>query len=91
MGIANIRKLMGLPVTPAVPAKHQPPRGPVTILKHCRCIDCRHWVEARRIKQHYCQALIPTSAEPDQWHWCAGYAGPEISKETIVWKYNRTA
>ena len=65
--------------------------GRATILKYCRCIDCPHWIEAKRIKQYYCRALIPTAAAPDQWHWCAGYGGPTISKETLVWKYNKTA
>ena len=86
MSLATMRKKLGLPA-----GVSNPPTNLFTVLKRCRCNDCPHWVEARRIKQHYCRALIPTAAEPTQWHWCAGYGGPAISKETLVWKYSKTA
>ena len=78
-------------VDPASRTSRQPiptPR-PATILKYCRCVDCRHWVETY-IKTYRCRELIPTCGPADQWHWCTCYSGPQISKDVYVWKYDRT-
>ena len=89
MSIANLRQRLGIN-TVKQSGQPVPEIGPVTILKHCRCIDCHHWIETR-IKTYLCQKLIPVSGTPEQWHWCACYRGPQISKEAYVWKYDKTA
>jgi len=67
----------------------------VTILKHCRCMDCRKF--RTRAGEYFCRDHIggtivvwatgericdPT---PSAWHYCAGYDGPQISKDVWVW------
>lgn len=71
------------------------PSSGVTVLKHCRCSDCRKlskvgdgYVCAEHIGgtavvwatgEHLCDPA------PDAWHYCAGYDGPQISKDVWVW------
>ena len=66
-----------------------PPPARVTILRHCRCIDCEQW-----IKHPYnaCEhGLISNGVKDkpeypaDAWHYCALYDGPQISKDVFVW------
>lgn len=71
------------------------PPATVILLRHCRCVDCRKfsewygdylcadgiggtkviWATGRRV----CEPV------PDAWHYCAGYHGPQISKDVWVW------
>ena len=66
-----------------------PPSARVTVLRRCRCIDCRHW-----IAEPYSECvhgIIRNGVKPvpeypaDAWHWCALYHGPQISKDVWVW------
>ena len=69
----------------------QPLRAPgqATILRHCRCIDCRHWI--RPPYSECVHGLIRNGVKPvpeypaDAWHYCALYHGPQLSKDVIVW------
>jgi len=65
------------------------PPAPATILKHCRCRDCRKWIgkpysECRHgiirngVKE-------PPEYPAEAWHYCALYRGPQISKDVWVW------
>jgi hypothetical protein len=76
----------------------QPLRAPgaVTLLKHCRCMDCRRFYKAMG-GEFYCESCIGgTRIEwatgkrycdppPDAWHYCADYHGPQISKDVWAW------
>ncbi len=57
---------------------------PPTILKHCRCQDCR------RLRDGQCAVGILVSGDcpPTAWHYCAEYLGPAISPDTFVWRYD---
>ena len=71
------------------------PSSQVTILPFCRCGDCRKFSEAAG--ESYCAEGIGgtkvvwatgerfCNPAPDQWHYCAGYDGPQISKDVWVW------
>lgn len=87
MSIASIREKLGSNVVKHARANSSGSTGRmpgrVTILKHCRCIDCRHWTG-------WCRALVPASEPPEQWHWCARYSGPRISKQVFIWQYDTT-
>jgi len=73
-----------------------PPPGPVTLLKHCRCMDCRRFHQDAR-GEFFCESYIGgTRVEwatgkrycdppPDAWHYCADYHGPQISKDVWAW------
>ena len=69
--------------TPPAPSCPAPPAD-VTILKHCRCRDCRHWIDkpawlcARGLIGH-------KGYPPDAWHYCALYDGPQVSRDVWVW------
>ncbi|OQB83251.1 MAG: hypothetical protein BWX88_03440 [Planctomycetes bacterium ADurb.Bin126] len=78
-----------------------PPPASVTILRHCRCIDCCNFY--RQDGVCFCAAGIggtlitwgtgerayhPTT---DAWHYCAGYDGPAISKSVFVWRSDNLA
>jgi hypothetical protein len=70
--------------------------GAVTLLKHCRCMDCRRFYKAVG-GEFYCESYIGgTRIEwatgkrycdplPDAWHYCADYHGPQISKDVWAW------
>ncbi len=70
--------------------------GPVTLLKHCRCMDCRRFYKAVG-GEFYCESYIGgTRIEwatgrrycdplPNAWHYCADYHGPQISKDVWAW------
>lgn len=70
--------------------------GAVTLLKHCRCMDCRRFYKAVD-GEFYCESYIGgTRIEwatgnrycdppPDAWHYCADYHGPQSSKDVWAW------
>jgi len=70
--------------------------GAVTLLKHCRCMDCRRFYKDA-CGEFYCESYIGgTRIEwatgkrycdplPDAWHYCADYHGPQISKDVWAW------
>jgi len=73
----------------------RPPSVDVTILKHCRCIDCRKF---SKVEGEYCcrdgiggTKVVWGTGEricdppPEAWHYCAGYHGPQISRDVWVW------
>lgn len=78
----------------AVQPLHLP--GAVTLLKHCRCMDCRRFHEDIN-GEFFCESYIGgTRVEwatgkrccdppPDAWHYCADYHGPQISKDVWAW------
>jgi hypothetical protein len=57
---------------------------PPTVLKHCRCQDCR------RLRDGQCAVGIMVAGDypPNAWHYCAEYLGPAISPDTFVWRYD---
>lgn len=73
---------------------HMP--GPVTLLKHCRCMDCRRFYKDAS-GEFYCESYIggtriewatgkrSCDPPPDAWHYCADYHGPQISKDVWAW------
>ncbi len=77
---------------------NRPPSVNVTILKHCRCIDCRKFFKTGKVEGEYCcrdgiggTKVVWGTGEricdppPEAWHYCAGYHGPQISKDVWVW------
>ena len=80
---------IGRPVTyPDLPATYPPPQL-ATVLRYCRCMDCRHW-----IGEPYSECvhgIIRNGVKPvpeypaDAWHYCALYHGPQVSKDVLVW------
>ncbi len=88
-----------LPVRPKT-GNAPPPSPNVTILKNCRCQDCRRWddyagqCEVRCLvryvpKEDYHPAMQPFWSDlgmirPEQWHYCSEYHGPQISKDICV-------
>ena len=68
----------------------------MTVLKHCRCTDCRKF-SADGAGNYFCRDYIGGTAvvwatgerfcnpSPEAWHYCAGYDGPQISKDVWVW------
>lgn len=79
------------PYSPILPAP-----GAVTLLKHCRCMDCRRFYKAVD-GEFYCESYIGGTRidwatgrrycdpPPDAWHYCADYHGPQISKDVWAW------
>ncbi len=77
-----------------------PPPAPATVLKNCRCRDCRRWDDAvgqcevsglvRYVPREDYEPLVRQfwsdlgMIRPQQWHYCADYRGPQISKD-VVW------
>ena len=58
-----------------------PPTGPATVLRHCRCLDCR------LLDRNDGGCDVPGRNDaPDEWHYCAGYDGPQISRDVLVWR-----
>ena len=80
------------------PAVHSAP-APATLLRHCRCTDCHHWDDEQGLcdvlplrryvpASHPALAAFPTRAgtvQPDAWHYCARYQGPQVSRDVWVW------
>lgn len=78
-----------------------PPPGPATVLRHCRCLDCGRWsTRTGTCHEFGFITYIPREQypkpmqrfwndlnmiRPDEWHWCASYDGPSISKDVQVW------
>jgi hypothetical protein len=66
-----------------------PPPAQATILRHCRCQDCGHWVG--RPHNECAEGIVRNGVmpvpeyPPDAWHFCALYDGPQISKDVWVW------
>ncbi len=81
--------------SPDSPDSHVAARRPlppaVTILKHCRCVDCRKFSRqdstcAEGIGGTWHLWATGQQVEPaDQWHYCAFYQGPQVSKDVWVW------
>jgi hypothetical protein len=71
-----------------------PPTG-VTILKHCRCIDCLNF--SKVAGEYFCTEHIggtkvswatsnhECDPPPHTWHYCSHYTGPQISRDVWVW------
>jgi hypothetical protein len=87
--------------TPSVPSTvvrraAVPPPPAAVILKHCRCVDCLNLAESG--EEYVCSEDIGGTKvvwatgrrvcelAPDAWHYCAGYDGPQISKDVWVWR-----
>ena len=81
------------PVTPGNAVT--PPPVEVTVLRHCRCLDCRKFYRAEG--EFFCRDGIGGTAtvlgtgericDPpaDAWHYCAGYDGPPVSRDVWAW------
>lgn len=69
--------------------------GRVTLLKHCRCVDCRNWIACDLrcragiggVKVEWGTGKRICEPLPDTWHYCAGYHGPQISPDVWVWPH----
>lgn len=75
---------------------YPPTPGMATILRHCRCMDCRHFgrcgdeytcshdIGGTKVVwatgQHVCDP------PPQAWHYCSHYHGPQISTDVWVWR-----
>jgi hypothetical protein len=70
---------------------HAAPSLAVTILKHCRCIDCRHWIRAPYSMCRHGVIVNGVGAAleypPDAWHYCALYHGPQASPDVWAWPH----
>jgi len=74
---------------------HQCPSCAVTILKLCRCVDCRNFFHAAG--SPYCERGIGGTAfvwgtrehvcdpPPEAWHYCRDYHGPLLSGDAWAW------
>lgn len=72
-----------------------------TVLKHCRCMDCRKWDRRADMcfESGFSRYVPREEYHPrmqrfwsdlgmirlDAWHYCAFYHGPQISKDIWVW------
>ena len=75
---------------------HAAPSLKVTVLKHCRCIDCRKF-HADGCGNYYCDSHIGGTSvvwatgnrecdpPPGAWHYCADYHGPQLSPDVWAW------
>jgi len=73
-----------------------PPSVEGTVLKHCRCLDCRKF-HRHAWGEFSCDAFIggtkvawatgkrECDPPPDAWHYCRDYHGPQISKDVWDW------
>ncbi len=71
------------------------PGNAVTLLRHCRCLDCRKFSKVGG--DYFCSEYIGGTSvvwvtgqrvcdpPPDAWHYCACYDGPQISRDVWVW------
>jgi len=61
----------------------------VTVLRHCRCIDCRNWIGPpySECSQGIIRNGLVLRPEfpADGWHYCARYRGLQVSKD--VWLF----
>ena len=65
----------------------------VTVLKCCRCRDCRRWNgKACRLgiivngARAWGGEVAKWAGYPaDAWHYCAAYDGPQLSKDAYLW------
>ena len=69
--------------------------GPVTLLKYCRCMDCRRFSEDVH-GEFFCESYIGgmhvewatgkryCDPPPDAWHYCADYHGPLLSDDVLA-------
>ena len=106
MGLTSVQQMLSATAPPKrrlaeVGVKSFAPPAPATILRHCRCQDCRRWdetagqCEARGLvryipKADYHPAMQPFWSDlgmirPEQWHYCADYHGPQISMDVWAW------
>ena len=89
------------PVTRGNPVTPPPPQG-ATILRHCRCEDCVNWRTLFGCRVLPFVPYVPRQAYPEplrkfwsdagmirpgEWHYCALYQGPQISKDVLVVKH----
>ena len=86
---------MSKPGNRVVTGNRPVPSTNVTVLKHCRCIDCRNF--SRLAGEYHCTEYIGGTKvvwatgrrycdpPPDEWHYCAFYNGPQVSKDVWVW------
>lgn len=77
-------------------ANGSPASDDVTILRHCRCMDCRNF--SRADGQYFCSEYIGGTFSvwatgqricepaPEAWHYCSHYNGPQISDDVWVWR-----
>jgi len=71
------------PGSPVPPAASRPPTS-ATILRRCRCLDCR------LLDRNDGGCDVPGRNDtPDEWHYCAGYDGPQISRDVLVFRHER--
>ncbi|OQB85183.1 MAG: hypothetical protein BWX88_02022 [Planctomycetes bacterium ADurb.Bin126] len=76
-------------------SSHPVPSLKVTVLRHCRCLDCRKWVAADRacragiggVKVTWGTGERVCDPPPDAWQYCAGYNGPQVSPDVWVWPH----
>jgi len=104
MGLSNVTKMLALSCPPPPrsvqsPSPNVPLPPDVVVLKHCRCMDCRNFSKVNG--DYFCAKGIGGTAvvwgtgrrvcepAPGAWHYCAGYHGPQISKD--VWLWPRTS
>lgn len=76
---------------PSVPVPND-----VTILRHCRCVDCRRFAFADG--QYFCSeyiggtfSVVATGQRvcepaPEAWHYCSRYDGPQVSNDVWIWR-----
>jgi len=69
---------------------HAAPSLNVTLLKHGRCGDC---LRSRAPAGSRLACSLPCLCRPpaDEWHYCAEYHGPQISKDVWAWPRRRRA
>lgn len=61
-----------------LPGRSACPPAPATILRHCRCVDCRLWTLGK----------CPLGTDdPNRWFYCANYNGLQISHDVLVWPH----
>lgn len=60
----------------------------VTLLKHCRCADCGR-SRAPAGSSLACPLPCVCRPQPDEWHCCAEYHGPQISQDVWAWPRRR--
>lgn len=81
--------------------KNPPPAPSATILRLCRCGDCRRWDhQYGHCPELGLRAYVPrenvhpamrqfwtdlATIRLDEWHYCKFYDGPAVSKDVWVW------
>lgn len=74
---------------------HAAPSLNVTVLKHCRCIDCRNFSQVEGdqfcskgiggLKSSWETGRHICDPPPEEWHYCRDYHGPQISTDIWAW------